>query len=338
MTAWIDFKKLRTDLNFGEVLRVYGVNLNPKGAQHQGRCPLPAHKCKNTSTCFSANLERGIFQCFACGAKGNTLDFAVLMEQLNPGDGADVRKAALNLQAKFKTKEAVKPAKPKQEELLAREQMADRSVEINAPLDFELKQLDPKHPYLEWQGFTERTIRHFGIGFCSKGYLAGRIAIPIHEHLEGKLVGYVGMSIEHGTSPDNPRFKFPSKRERKGVVHEFYPGLLLYNAHQVRGPVNDLVVAGDYESVWWLFQMGYPQAVCPLNPTLTEQQMDTITDLLSPCGTAWILCEGSTAGAEMAKHLLSALSPLRFTRWVKLDDGKHPTGYPGAYYREKLGK
>ena len=88
MKTWIDFKGLRKKLDFEQVLRHYGVEVKRKGNQHQGYCPLPNHQGKKNSPSFSANLERGIFQCFGCGAKGNVLEFAAMMEKADPKDGA----------------------------------------------------------------------------------------------------------------------------------------------------------------------------------------------------------------------------------------------------------
>lgn len=81
---WIDFKALRARLDFAAVLEHYGVEVKRKGNQHHGFCPLPNHNGKKNSPSFSANLEKGIFQCFGCGAKGNILDFALFMEKADP--------------------------------------------------------------------------------------------------------------------------------------------------------------------------------------------------------------------------------------------------------------
>src|SRR5438034_11826868 len=104
MATWIDFKQLRQNLKFEVVLCHYGVELKIKGRQHQGYCPLPSHPShggKPHSPSFSANLEKGIFQCFGCGAKGNVIDFAALMEGLDPANGEEFRKVALMLNERF---------------------------------------------------------------------------------------------------------------------------------------------------------------------------------------------------------------------------------------------
>src|ERR1051325_5022625 len=101
MSTWVDFKALRQTLSFEAVLRHYKIEPKIKGSQYHGFCPLPNHNGKRNSPSFSANLEKGIFQCFGCGAKGNVLDFTVLMDGGSKDKPDDVRKTALRLQEKF---------------------------------------------------------------------------------------------------------------------------------------------------------------------------------------------------------------------------------------------
>ncbi len=212
MSIWIDFKELRSKLDFEQVLRHYGVEVKRKGNQHHGYCPLPDHNGKKNSPSFSANLEKGIFQCFGCGAKGNVLDFAALMSKVDPKDGAALHTVAIELQKRFcldapqaNKQTAEKPAKSETNDL---------PVIVNAPLGFELKGLNREHPYLLNRGFSQATIDHFGLGFCSRGYLKDRVAIPLHDH-EGKLVGYGGRVVDDATiAEDNPRYRLPGERER----------------------------------------------------------------------------------------------------------------------------
>ena len=98
---WVNYKSLRSELSFIEILHHYGVELKERGTQWQGFCPLPTHEGKRNSPSFSANVGRGIWQCFGCGAKGNLIEFGARMEGLNPDDPDDFRKAALLLQKTF---------------------------------------------------------------------------------------------------------------------------------------------------------------------------------------------------------------------------------------------
>lgn len=194
-TNWIDFKALRAKLDFEQVLEHYRVEVKSKGRQHHGFCPLPNHNGKRNSPSFSANLTRGIFQCFGCGAKGNVLEFAALMENIDPKDGAALHDLAVRLQQRFcpelgsspSEAKAPTPSQKKPPEKPA--PTIQTPAIVNAPLDFELQGLDAAHPYLLGRGFTPQTIERFGLGYCSRGLLKSRVAIPLH-NAAGALVGY----------------------------------------------------------------------------------------------------------------------------------------------------
>src|SRR5438477_9415934 len=168
MKNWIDFKLLRSKLDFEQVLRHYGVEVKRKGRQHHGFCPFPDHNGKKNSPSFSANLERGIFQCFGCGAKGNVLEFAAMMQKVDPKDGPALHKIAAELQKRFcpelaSPEETKKPSAKQPDKIESKKELP---VIVNVPLDFELRGLDAEHPYLLSRGFTPETIAHFGLGFC----------------------------------------------------------------------------------------------------------------------------------------------------------------------------
>ena len=330
---WIDFKALRASLDFEQVLRHYGVEVKRKGNQHHGYCPLPDHNGKKNSPSFSAQLEKGIFQCFGCGAKGNVLDFAALMEKTDPKDGAALHTVAVELQKRFcpelgnapQVQEAKitteKPAKPEK----------DLPAVVNAPLDFELKGLDTKHPYLLNRGFSQDTIDRFGLGFCSRGYLKDRVAIPLHDHA-GNLVGYAGRVVDDATiSEDNPRYRLPGKRERDGKLLEFRKTLFLYNGFRIKAPVDDLIVVEGFTSVWWLVQNDLPNVVGAMGADCSERQAELIVSLVKPDGRVWLVPDGNQtgnrneAGKRCAHALVMQISPHRFVRWVKLEENIQPT-------------
>ena len=329
--TWIDFKALRAALDFAQVLEHYGVEVKRKGEQHMGYCPLPNHNGKRNSPSFSANLERGIFQCFGCGAKGNILDFAALMEKSDPKDGAALLAGARKLQDRFcpelgeHSPESKNPAKEKSAPRPKAEPKDERLVVINQPLDFELKGLDAEHPYLLGRGFTPETIRQFGLGYCGRGLLKTRVAIPLHD-ANGKLVGYAGRVVDDSTiTEDNPRYRFPGKREKDGTVFEFRKTLFLYSGFRIKAPVDDLIVVEGFTSVWWLNQNALPSVVATMGADCSEKQAELIVSLIKPNGHVWIAPDGDKAGERHAQTLLTLISPHRFVRWVKIDADKQPT-------------
>lgn len=325
--VWINFKELRARLKFEDVLGHFGVEVSSKGNQHQGPCPLPGHTGVRGPRTFSANLERGIFQCFSCGTKGNTLEFAALMSGVDPEDGAALRKVAVELQTRFcpegastRTKAKAAPSMPPQKAGKAPQRL------VNAPLDFALKDLDSAHPYFDQCGLREETIRHFGLGFCSRGMLKDQVAIPLHDPI-GKLIGYAGCAVDDSAA--NQSYHFPPQRERNGIVYEFDQSLLLYNAHRIEGPCDDLIVVQWFPSVWWLHQHDYPKVVALMDTECPDRQAELLIGLVKPSGRLWLMPDGDKIGA-LAQSLLTRLSPYRFTRWVKLDEGRRPTDCPAG--------
>lgn len=333
MSNWIDFKELRSRLDFEQVLKHYGVEVRRKGDQHMGFCPLPDHQGKRNSPSFSANLTRGIFKCFGCGASGNILEFAARMEKTSVNDGRSLRTVALKLRDLFcpeghsdlsgskilSSKQGTSPKSTDKKPIL-----------VNAPLDFELKDLDQGHPYLLGRGFTSETIKLFGIGFCSRGAMKGRVAIPLHDSKE-KLIGYAGRIVDDaGVSEENPKYRLPSKRTRGGKTFEFRKGRFLYNAFRIAAPVEDLIVVEGFTSVWWLTQNGFPNVVAIMGSDCSERQAECIVALIKPKGQVWIIPDGDAAGKRCAESLLMQISPHRFVRWVKLPEGTQPTEYSSS--------
>jgi len=333
-TNWIDFKALRARLDFVAVLEHYGVEVKRKGNQHHGYCPLPNHNGKRNSPSFSANLEKGIFQCFGCGAKGNILDFAVFMEKADPESGAALHEVARKLQQRFcpELGSSDEPKPPTVEKSVAPNPAGPKSesqVIVNVPLDFDLKGLDAKHPYLLGRHFTPKAIERFGLGFCSRGMLKARVAIPLHDH-EGKLIGYAGRVVDDAAiTEENPRYRFPGERKRDGNVFEFRKTLFLYNGYRIKEPVDDLIVVEGFTGVWWLDQNELPNVVATMGADCSLKQAELIVSLVNPGGVVWIMSDGDKAGERHAQTLLTLISPHRAVRWLKLSDGKQPTDFSG---------
>jgi DNA primase len=347
MGTWIDFKKLREDLDFAAVLSHFGVSLKANAAgQHHGRCPLPNHPKESTSLSFSVNLKKKVFRCFSCGAGGNCLDFAILMSGGNPENAADVRKTALMLVERFGLQqlpqEAPKPAparsatrgtpSPSGRMQLPPPRVPQRSdmrggvepvrTEINAPLDFALKNLDGACAFLNKKGLLKPTIDHFGIGLCTKGTFAGRIAVPLY-NIEGKLVGYTGLITDlFEESEDVPRYLWPNPREHNGVRHVLDRTKLLYHAHAVKGLVTDLYIVQAPESAWWLWQCGFQNVVAVMGDAPSSEQAQMMINSVSPTGRVWLLTDGTKSGDRCAQELFFDLGPHRFCTWVKLREGR----------------
>ena len=323
MSDWINFRDIRQSLSFEAVLMHYGVIIKKQaGNRHVSRCPLPTHIGKGKTPSFSAKLDIGVFQCFSCKAHGTVLHFAALMEGLNPDDPQDLRTVALKLRDVFLSTATASPKKTQVRKERSAPPLVGTTgsnlpVLINPPLDFELKDLDYDHPYLQGRGFHPQTIRHFGLAVCSRGLMKGRVVIPLHD-VTGRLIGYAGRVVDDTTiSDDNPRYRLPGRREREGRIIEFKKSLLLYNHHRLKPPVNDLIVVEGFTSVWWLTQWGYSSVVALFGSDCSEAQARLIVQATAPDGRVWIFPDTDAAGEKGAMVMLSRISPYRWTRWIQ---------------------
>jgi len=77
----IDYRRLRETISMRQVLELLGFEPTwRRGHQLRGICPLPA--CTSQNREFSVNVDRALFRCFDCGARGNQLDLWVQAHQL----------------------------------------------------------------------------------------------------------------------------------------------------------------------------------------------------------------------------------------------------------------
>ena len=318
MGDWIDFRELRLRLNFSDVLQKYDVRLKRRNSQAVGQCPLPNHSGNRNKESFSANLEKGIFQCFSCEAKGNVLDFACLMDGGDPGKGSDLRKSALALAKYFKIALGDQHAPVPTQRVPPRSQT--EHIVVNGLLDFELKDLDPQHQYLAGRGFSEQTIKYFGLGYCSRGHFKDRIAIPLHNE-KGVRVGYAGRAVDDALEP---KYLFPGTRKHKGVTYEFRKSALVYNAHRLhRG--DTLFVVEGFTSVWWLTQYGTSNVVGLMGWSMSDEQEEILLSLVDRNGTIVLLFDGDKAGRRAQESIAKRLGSKIEVLALDLPDGKQPT-------------
>ncbi len=387
--TWIDFHALREQLDFADVLEHYGVSIKSRrGDQISCLCPLPDHPIRHEqgkrTASFSGNLRKNCWQCFGCGQHGGVLDFALLMENKDPGDREAVREVAMQLAETFNltfdrppperrrkqrdhrrhrngstTNEKATdastsvaqggraigeiaqptrlpdkhiPRKPireveKIDDDMHREALppGNLPVVVNPPLNFELQHLDADHPYLASRGLNPETVAYFGLGFCSRGMLKGRVAIPLHDP-NGILVGYGGRIVDDTLIDDQaPKYLFPAPRERDGRRIEFRKSALLYNAHRIDRGVDNLIVVEGFASVWHLHQLGHVNVVALMGSSCSPEQAGIIVNLVHDGGRVWLMPDADPAGEKCAETVLHQLSPHRFCRWIQLTQNQQPT-------------
>jgi DNA primase len=316
---YIDFAYVKANASFEKVLAHYHLTTTGRGAQRSLLCPF--HRERKASC--KIELERRIFQCFGCGAKGNILDFVARL------DDSDLRSAALKIAEVCgidpaqpgRPRERSKDTPPAPKKLQARSAPKDAAVEapstaepVNAPLTFALK-LDPAHPYLSERGLSQEQVAAFGLGYCSRGVMAGRICIPIHDE-RGNLVAYAGRWPSEEIPEDEERYKLPAKFQKSRV---------LFNLNRLVPEITHIVLVEGYWSTIRLHSLGVPAAAL-MGTSISPEQIA----LLRARGTRCValLMDGDEAGARARERVLSPLAEEFLVRSPVLPSGQKPDTLP----------
>jgi DNA primase len=267
--------------------------MTKKGQNLVGACPF----CKGKSTRqFQANLAKNAWYCFGCKEGGNVLDFVAKRE------GVSVRAAALWLDSWFKLGlgEGAPRAEPSPPVATAPPVTEEPIPAENPPLAFTLKTLDPRHPNLGELGLSPETIERFGAGYCAKGLLKGRLAIPIHGS-HGELLAYAGLALD---AEEAPRYLFPPK---------FHPSIEIFNLHRLIDVPEEsgrLFLAPDILGVLRLADAGRTAALGLFDGSLSEPQEDALRGALS-------LYEGFLLmGEGFADRTVARLARYAAVSWV----------------------
>lgn len=342
MAQRMDIRHVRTHTkaSFETVADYYGLELERSGSdENQRKALCPFHDDHDPS--LSINLEKGIFQCWVCGAKGNLLDFVMQMEEIsNPREGAfklaEICGITDLVPNGSKQKSNPKRLSPK-ERLAARangssgtpteveepdstavaaESETSPKERVSKPADDAFKpftrklELDPQHPYLKERGLSDETIERFELGYCSSGYMKGRIAIRIYD-AEGNPLGYAGRWAEAKPPDDKPRYLLPKKFPKEHV---------LFNANRI-GAVDSIILVESYWSVFHLDALNYA-AVGSMGWAVSPHHIAILMNL--GVKRIDILFDGDEAGRKGTLAAVEALVPHFDVRAPSTTDGFKP--------------
>jgi len=270
-SSFVDFKAVKAAVKMEEVLRHYKLldGFKRSGDSLSGPCPI--HEGTN-STQFRVSTSKNLWNCFSeCKNGGNVLDFIAQMEEVSIHAAALKAIEWFKLDRKSLTRSSRDTADDKSESKQSSEEdhSEDESekAEPNKPLKFRLDKLAKQHPFLTERKLTAETIETFGIGFCSKGMMAGRIAIPIGND-KGEVVAYAGR-LPGEPSDDSPKYKPPPG---------FRKSLELFNIDRAikEPPEAPLIMVEGFFDCMALHQHGYKKVVALMGTTLSTEQEDLI--------------------------------------------------------------
>lgn len=321
-TVYVDFKTVKAAVSMSQIIDHYGLTERFKrhGDSLSGPCPL--HDGQNP-TQFRVSLTKNCWNCFGtCKGGGNALDFVARKE------GVTVREAALKISEWFNLPFGEKPdaegerKEPQPEKPQAKAQPAPKPTATapdtgpNKPLGFALQNLDTAHPYLTERGLSEATIAEFGMGYCGKGSMTGRVVIPIHNG-DGQLVAYAGRWP--GEPPeDTPKYKLPAG---------FRKAQELFNLHRALRESDEapLVIVEGFFDCLALWQHGIRRVVALMGSSLSPQQEEWIALAVNPRSRIVLMLDEDDAGREARVKIIPRLAAHCYVRTVRFEhEGQQP--------------
>lgn len=333
-SRFVDFRAVKREVSMVQVLERYGLmsRMTRNGDSITGTCPI--HEGKNT-TAFRVSVSKNCWNCFSrCGCGGNVLDFVSKKERVSllkaanllvewfalkigaPKDDdapASPRQEQVSPPVREKSKPKPEPTKPAEE---------DPATGDNKPLEFALKNLQQDHPYLTERGLSPETGQTFGLGFCSKGLLKDRIAIPIH-NAAGQLVAYAG---RWPGKIDHEKYMFP-----KG----FKKSLELFNLHRaIAEPAQrPLVIVEGFFDCMKLWQYGVRRVVALMGSSLSLGQEELIRRHTNSESHVIVMLDEDEAGQKGREDVARRLA--RFT-FVKIHAFEKPGTQPDHLTGEEV--
>lgn len=321
-TSFVDFKAVKAAITMEQVLQHYDLLDQFKRGADSLSGPCPIHQGSNP-TQFRVSISKNVWNCFSeCKHGGNTLDFIARM------DNVSIHAAALKAMEWFsldlasmsneseEAEESPAPARKRESASATREPSpkpaptAEPSAP-NKPLKFRLEKLERDHPYLAERGLTLETLVDFGVGYCAKGMMAERIAIPIHNP-QGEVVAYAGR-FPGEPGEDTPKYKLPQG---------FRKSLELYNLDRaIKEPAEQsLVIVEGFFSCMKFHQMGFRKVVALMGSTLSEAQEELLRQHTSPKTRIVVLLDEDEAGRNGRDDLAVRLAKFAYVKIHVFDE------------------
>lgn len=304
-----------------QVLEHYGILDKFKRGTDSFNGPCPIHKGSNP-TQFRVSISKNIWNCFSeCKHGGNVLDFIAEMDDVSIHAAAlraiewfnldpEAMSADSNHETGEKGEASRTEAAPRPKPIAKSAPVIENSTP-NTPLKFQLDKLEREHPYLiQERGLTLETIIDFGIGYCNKGMMEGRIAIPIH-NMKGEVVAYAGRFP--GEPPEGtPKYKLPPGFRKMQELFNIDRAIKEPKEHPW------LVVKGFFDCMK-LHQLGYRKVVGLMNDTLSPAQETLITTHTGSQSQVIVVLGGNAAGRAAREDIACRLSRFCFVRVHEFD-------------------
>jgi DNA primase len=347
--AVISKDTIQTILSRLDIIDVVGdyVKLKKRGSNYIGLCPF--HNEKSPS--FSVSASKEIYKCFGCGKSGNAISFVMEHDKLSYVEALRMLAKKYNVEVEETITDPNYAIQQQQADALYILNQFARSYYEDILWQHELGQAIG-YTYLQQRGFTDDTIRKFGLGYglaerqafaqtaltaqynpevmVSSGLVISRdeglvdnyrdrIIFPIQNPI-GKVIGFGARLIR--ANDKAPKYINTPENE------VYIKSKVLYGIHQSRMAIDkadECLLVEGYTDVISLHQAGVENVVSSSGTSLTQDQLRLLKKYTT---NLTIVYDGDGAGIKAAlRGVDMALEEGLQVQLVLIPDGDDPDSY-----------
>lgn len=277
------------------------VTLKKKGVNYQACCPF--HNEKTPS--FVVSPSKGVFKCFGCGKGGNAVTFVMEHESVSYPEALRMvaKRYGIEVEERAMTEEDVRRNNDR-ESMFALNGWAAEYFAKYLTGNPEGKSVGLSY-FAQKRGFSEATIRKFGLGFCSArgdaltqaalaaGYkeeflvstglaikresdgrlydrFRDRVMFPVH-NISGRVVAFGGRTLR--TDKSVAKYQNSPESEIYSKKRELYG---LYFAKKAIQQQDFAIMVEGYTDVISMHQAGVENVVASSGTSLTTEQIQLL--------------------------------------------------------------
>ncbi len=296
------------------------VTLKKKGVNYQACCPF--HNEKTPS--FVVSPSKGVYKCFGCGKGGNAVTFVMEHESVSYPEALKMvaKRYGIEVEEREQTEEDIRRNNDRESMFAlngwAAEYFSRYMLESSEGRSIGLSYFAQK------RGFTDATIRKFGLGFCSakgddlsKAALAAgykeefllstgltlkresdgrlydrfrdRVMFPVH-NISGRVVAFGGRTLR--TDKSVAKYQNSPESEIYSKTRELYG---LYFAKKAIQQQEYAIMVEGYTDVISMHQAGVENVVASSGTSLTQDQIRLLNRFTR---NITIIYDGDSAGVK----------------------------------------
>ena len=334
------------------------VTLKRQGQGYVGICPF--HNDSNPSMHVTPKL--GIYHCFVCDAKGNTINFLMEHAKMSYPEALEylAKKYSITLEYDRPETPEEKQLRSEKDSLYIVNEFAEKYFmdQLRNSDEGQLMGLT----YFKERGFKDTTIDKFHLGYCPGGwdsftqyalkqgykeefllklgltkksesgklfdFYRGRVIFPIHNHT-GKVIGFGGRILKK----DEKIAKYFNSPENE-IYHKKETLYDIYLAKKAIRQKDNVYLVEGYTDVISMFESGIENVVASSGTSLTPEQVKILS---SQTRNITVLYDGDAAGIKASLRGIDMLLAQGLNVKVcLLPDGEDPDSFAKKHRDSEL--